>query len=233
MAEHMDRSTSSVVLLVYDATKNHTEQELRLTINGIRMRGDIFLGGDKLIVLGVLHSFLHPMGYQMEARADSLFGTNARAMEEEVEKKTDDYFNMLQESAENCTNERVTVEVKIVAGVPTKKIVVQEAIACKAAWVILDRKLKKDLKFYLEHIPCKVALIQNSLSVDVLRRSKAINRDVLEQNFSYSVSKPVEVPFDAQHQGISKGDEAISKLGDANDDGDEDSEEEEDTVMII
>ncbi|KAF5190252.1 hypothetical protein FRX31_020162 [Thalictrum thalictroides] len=109
-------SISSVVLLAYDATKDHTDHELRLTINEIRMRGDILLGGDKLIVLGVLHSFPHPMGYQMEARADSLFGTNARAMEEEVQKKTDIYFKMLQESAEQCKDERVSVEVKIIAG---------------------------------------------------------------------------------------------------------------------
>ncbi|PIA47676.1 hypothetical protein AQUCO_01400351v1 [Aquilegia coerulea] len=194
----MECKDCSVVILAYDATKDHTEHELRLTINEIRMRGDILLGGDKLIVLGVLHSFPHPMGYQMEARADSLFGTNARAMQEEVQRKADIYFNMLQESAEHCKDERVSVEVKIIAGMPIKKIVLQEAISCKAAWVILDRELRKDLKFYFKHIPCKVALIQDSLSVEPLRLSNATNTDVLERKFSYSVSKPVEVPLDVQ-----------------------------------
>ncbi|PIA47675.1 hypothetical protein AQUCO_01400350v1 [Aquilegia coerulea] len=133
-------------------------------------------------------------------------------MEEEVEKKTDIYVNMLQKSAEYCTDERITVEVKIIAGVPTKKIVLQEAIAYKAACVVLDRKLRRDLKFYLEHIPCKVALIQNSLSVDVLRLGRAIKRDVLEQNFSYSVSRPVElVPFAEQNN--SSEDQSIVSCG--------------------
>ncbi|KAF5175804.1 Inactive protein kinase [Thalictrum thalictroides] len=81
---------------------------------------------------------------------------------------------------------------------PTKKIVLQEAINCKADWVIIDRQLRKDLKFYLKHIPCKVALIQDSLSVEPLRLSNSTNTDVIEQKFSYSVSKPVEVPLDEQ-----------------------------------
>jgi len=34
---------------------------------------------------------------------------------------------------------QVSIEVKISAGTPTKQVVVQEAVACNATWVVLDR----------------------------------------------------------------------------------------------
>ncbi|KAL5703767.1 non-specific serine/threonine protein kinase [Ranunculus cassubicifolius] len=187
-------SPPSIVLLAYDATKDHNKHELTLTINGIRMRGDILRSGDKIVVLGVLQNFRHPMGYHMEASIDSLFGTNARAIEEEVSKKTDMFKRMLRQSADLSRDEKVSIEVKIIAGMPIKKIVLQEAISCKAAWVILDRQLRKDLNFYLKETPCKVALVQDSLSIEVLKLYTTINTDVSERKFSYSVHKHVEVP---------------------------------------
>lgn len=59
-----------------------------------------------------------------------------------------------------------------------------------------NRQLRKDLKFYLKQIPCKVAFIQDSLSVEVLRNKTVTNADVTEQKFSYSVRKAVELPAD-------------------------------------
>lgn len=50
----------SHVVIAYDATKERTEHELKHTVNGIRLRGDILRGGDTLVVLGVLHRVTHP-----------------------------------------------------------------------------------------------------------------------------------------------------------------------------
>ncbi|KAH9691465.1 protein kinase domain-containing protein [Citrus sinensis] len=157
----------SHVVIAYDATKERTEHELNLTINRVRLRGDILRTGDTLVVFGVLHRVTHPMGYQAKACPDA-FGASIRAMEEEV-----------------------SLEVKVTAGTPIRKVILQEAVACKATWIILDRHLRRDLQFYLTRIPSKVAFIQDSLAVQVLR-THAISETVITENkLFYSPAKPV------------------------------------------
>lgn len=50
----------SLVIIAYDATKDRGVHELKRTIDEVRMRGDILHGGDRLIVLGVLHKVPNP-----------------------------------------------------------------------------------------------------------------------------------------------------------------------------
>ncbi|CAK9313541.1 unnamed protein product [Citrullus colocynthis] len=161
--------TSSRVIIAYDATKDRTEHELQLTLRNLWMRGDILRGGDTLIVLGILHKVPHPMGYQLKACPDSFFGTSLRAMEEEVSKKADAYISMLQRSAESCEEGGVSIEVRITAGFPVKNVILQEIVVFSASWVILDRHFRRDEGFYLRHLSSKVAVIQDNLSVRVLR----------------------------------------------------------------
>ncbi|KAH9757295.1 protein kinase domain-containing protein [Citrus sinensis] len=180
----------SHVVIAYDATKERTEHELNLTINRVRLRGDILRTGDTLVVFGVLHRVTHPMGYQAKACPDA-FGASIRAMEEEVLKKVDSFSSMLLQTAEECEDEGVSLEVKVTAGTPIRKVILQEAVACKATWVILDRHLRRDLQFYLTRIPSKVAFIQDSLAVQVLR-THAISETVITENkLFYSPAKPV------------------------------------------
>ncbi|KAJ0025054.1 hypothetical protein Pint_08040 [Pistacia integerrima] len=187
-------SSPSYVVIAYDATKERGQDELKVTVNRVRLRGDILRGGDTLLVLGVLHRVTHPLGYQAKACAAN-FGTSVRAMEEEVTKKADAYKNMLLQSAEACDDDGVSIEVKVTAGTPLKKVIVQEVLACKATWVILDRHLRRDQGFYLRQIPSKLALIQDSFGVEILRSKTTNETDALiEHKLFNSMSKSVPQP---------------------------------------
>ncbi|KAK6277233.1 hypothetical protein POUND7_017556 [Theobroma cacao] len=180
----------SHVVIAFDATKDHNERELRITIDNVRVRGDILRVGDTLLMLGVLHRVTHPMGYQSKA-CPEFFGTSIRAMEEEVSKKVDAYVNMLHQSAEDCEDQGVSIVVKITAGNPIKNVILQEVLTSKAAWVILDRHLRRDLKLYAKQIPCKVALVQDSFNVEVLRNYTIRETDAVGHKVFNSMSKPV------------------------------------------
>lgn len=54
-----------------------------------------------------------------------------------------------------------------------------------------DRHLRRDLRFYQKQIPCKVALIQDSLAVEILRRETAIEPDSIEHKSFYTITKSV------------------------------------------
>ncbi|URE09758.1 STYKc [Musa troglodytarum] len=219
----------NVVILACDATRDHNEVELRLIVDAIRMRGGILCGGDTLLVLGVLHTVTNPMGYQTKACADSFGGTNFWALEEEVSKKVDKYESMLQQSAEKCNNEaviatnlqqtpfliccKVSINVKITAGTPSKAVILQEVVSNKASWVILDRHLRRDLKFYMKHISCKVALISDNLSIEVPKPSvtNSSSKGILEQKF-YSVWKTIQPSSNMQEDNQQESQTNLSSL---------------------
>lgn len=185
----METPTSpSHVIVAYDATKVRNEHEFTVTLHNMQTRGDILRGGDTIVMLGVLHKVQHPMGYRLATTPDV---SSVRAVEEEVSKKIETFEHMLLGCAENCEDQRINLEVKITAGYPLKQVILQEVMTCKPTCVILDRHLRRDLRFYLKQIPCKVAIIQDSLSVDVLRPETAIDTDSMEHKSFYSITKSV------------------------------------------
>ncbi|KAL4269814.1 hypothetical protein GQ457_HM001900 [Hibiscus cannabinus] len=107
-------------------------------------------------------------------------------MEEEISKKVNAYVNLLQLTAEDCEEQGWDSH---------KEFVVQEVITSKAAWVVLDRQLDRHLtrdpKLYLRHIPCKVALVQDSLNIEVVRQHNIGETDLLENKRYLDSSKTV------------------------------------------
>lgn len=200
-------------VVAYDATKDLKENEFKLAIHNILMRGDILSCGNTLLVLGVLHTVQHPMGYQIRVCNDSAFSPNARGMEEVILKKVDLYVSMLLHSAQQCDDEGIDIKVKITAGSPVKKVILQEVMSGKANWCILDRHLRKDLKFYERSIPCKVVIIQDCLSVKVVRSHPIVTSDidVLEQKLFSSLWKSVE-PFSTV-QDSTNNEQSVSTQG--------------------
>ncbi|KAL0360307.1 UNVERIFIED_CONTAM: Inactive protein kinase SELMODRAFT [Sesamum radiatum] len=186
----------SRILIVCDATKDRSPHEFRHTIHNIRMWGGIVNPGDTITVFGVLHRILHPMGYQMGVTPDYVLGTtHIRAMEEEVSKRVDMYVGMLQYSAEECEEQGVDIKVKIMAGTPIRKVIVQEVATSNPAWVILDRYLRREFRYYLKHISCKVALVQDNLSLAILRSYCADREtDYVDDKQFHSLSKSVPLP---------------------------------------
>ncbi|XP_073143966.1 uncharacterized protein [Henckelia pumila] len=182
------------VVIAYDATKNQTSQVFRDTITNIRKQDGMIQEGDTITVLGVLHKVLHPMGFQMKIASNSLFGTHARVIKEDSSRKLGAYISMLQHSADECQGNGINIEVKIAVGAPVEKVVLQEVAASNATWVVLDWHLRKELRYYLKRVPCKVALVLENLTLDVMRPYYSDSANgVPKHELVYSLSKPVLV----------------------------------------
>ncbi|KAL1815675.1 hypothetical protein ACET3Z_018249 [Daucus carota] len=188
------------IIFAFDAHKERSDNEFKNTINGIRLHRDMIHGGDTVLVVGVLHKILHPFGYQIQASPEAFTKSNLHLVEEEVSKRVDLHVSMLLESALDCKDEGVDFEVKIVAGTPTRRVVLQEAKMANATWIVLDRHLKRDLQFYLKHIPCKVAIVLDNLTVEVMRSYTAVDKDNIEHEVVYSMSKSVPLSSDLEYE---------------------------------
>ncbi|KAK4433733.1 Proline-rich receptor-like protein kinase PERK13 [Sesamum alatum] len=183
------------IVIAFDATKIRNIQELKEIIANTRMQDDMIQEAATIKLLGVSHKVLHPMGFQIQIGPKSFVGAHFRAIKEDVSRKVDEYVCMLRHTAEECEAEGVNIEVKIAAGAPVKKVVVQEIVALNATWAILDRHLRKELRFYLQHIPCKVAHVVDNLRLQVLRSyhlDKSTN--TIKNKLVYALSKPVSPP---------------------------------------
>ncbi|XP_020548102.1 probable receptor-like protein kinase At3g17420 isoform X1 [Sesamum indicum] len=204
MASSMERSSSRrsstpfmprSIVIAFDATKIRDIQELKQIISNIRLHDDMIQEAATIKLLGVLHKVLHPMGFQIQIGPKSFVGAHFRAIEEDVSRKVDEYVHTLQHTAEECEAEGVNIEVNISAGAPIKKVVVQEVVALNPTWAIIDRHLRKELRFYIQHIPCKVAHVVDNLCLQVLRSYRLDkSTDTIKNNLVYSLSKPVSPP---------------------------------------
>ncbi|KAI3725646.1 hypothetical protein L1987_65437 [Smallanthus sonchifolius] len=176
------------VLLAFDATKDRNEQEFMNVIKEIISSGEVLRRGDTIVVFGVLHKIIHPFGVQLQIDEVSI-----RAMEEEIQLKLDMYVKMLRTSAQECKEEGVDIEVKITCGTPIRKIIQQEASASNATWVVLDRHLKRDAKFYQGQIHCKLAAVSDNSKIKTLKTEPTIDTDTTEVKVVLYRSKPVQL----------------------------------------
>ncbi|KAK7282661.1 hypothetical protein RIF29_11615 [Crotalaria pallida] len=182
------------VVVACDATKERSEHEIKNVVDHVlTCKAIVLSAGDRLLVLCILHKVPHPMGYQSLACPESFVGTNARGMEEEVKRKVDAYASKLLSSYEECQNEGVRIEVKVTAGFPIRQVILQEVTNYDASWIIFDRHLRRDMNFYVNKIPCKVALVKDDLSVEIWRSHHLQNSKIIEPKLVYSLSKSVSV----------------------------------------
>ncbi|TVU36288.1 hypothetical protein EJB05_18218, partial [Eragrostis curvula] len=158
-----------LVVVALDATKGHRDEEIRMVIRGLLARGDILRGGDSLLVLGVLHTITHPMGYQTKACSDFLTGTSDRYLGDQVVKVADFYQSKLLQDVEELGKVGITVTLKIAPGSPAKVVVIQEVNPSRAAWVVIDRHFRRDFGHFKKHIACKIAAFEDNLSVTHLK----------------------------------------------------------------
>lgn len=56
---------------------------------------------------------------------------------------------------------------------------------------ILGRHLRRDLQYYLKHVPCKIALVLDNLTVEVEKPCASIEKEHVDHAVVFSMSKPV------------------------------------------
>ncbi|RHN69522.1 putative rossmann-like alpha/beta/alpha sandwich protein [Medicago truncatula] len=182
----------SCIIVACDATRDRNEHDIKLVIDHVHAKDIILSSGDRLLVLCILHKVSHPMGYQTLACPESFAGTNFRAMEEEVRKKVHVYANELLSCLEDFEIQGVTIDIQVTAGFPIRQIILQEVKNYNASWIVLDRYLRRDMRFHLNKIPCNVALVKDDLSVDIWRSQNAHDK-IAETKPVYSLSKFVSL----------------------------------------
>ncbi|VVA27344.1 PREDICTED: inactive kinase [Prunus dulcis] len=173
------------VVVIQDASKDIVSSSaIKWVLQGLLLKP-----GDELTLLAVLHQVINPstlsfmaagrlLGYRTKMDSSSIFGTNQKVMEEELERKAEEYRNKVEIAmiSQQCERAKVEFNMEVIAGPSPKMVAVEAAIRLGASWVILDRQMKKDKQFFMEKLSCGISRMKRNNSVEQLRGPKPFGR---------------------------------------------------------
>ncbi|XXG50736.1 hypothetical protein AAC387_Pa02g4679 [Persea americana] len=166
--------TAQRVVVIQDASRDISSEVLRGALQGLQLKP-----GDELTLLGVLHQVNTPMGYK--SRIDSSFGPNRKVINEAIANKIEEYRNSMEllQIRKMYEMHQVSFNVKVVATSSPKNTAVETAQKLRATWIILDRQMKKDKKYFLDKLSCGISRMKRDDSVEQLRGPKGTGTNAM------------------------------------------------------
>ncbi|KAI4323635.1 hypothetical protein L6164_023226 [Bauhinia variegata] len=143
-----------------------------LSANGVKYALDQLdlKPGDKLTLVAVLHHIITPMGYKISWDESSFIATSKKSLEGELTKMREEYDNssLNQKISEYCQTKQVAFHIEVQAGYPPE-IAVKVAQELRATWLIFNRQMKKENKYFLDKLPCGILRITSDNTIEKIR----------------------------------------------------------------
>ncbi|WRX12335.1 Protein kinase domain - like 10 [Theobroma cacao] len=165
------------VVVILDASRELGLSTIKWALLGLPLKP-----GDKLILLGILHQVNNPstlsfmgagklMGYRIKVDPSSMFGTNRKIIAEEMERKIEEYKKHAEivKISERCKKGQIEFRIEMRAGSPLKAVASKAAKRLHATWIVLDRHLKNDQRYFLENLSCNIVRMKKDNNVEELR----------------------------------------------------------------
>ncbi|KAI3705490.1 hypothetical protein L1987_75729 [Smallanthus sonchifolius] len=161
------QTQSQRVVLAHDASRGMRVNSLRVILDKLLKAGDMFT------LLSIVYQIQHPMGYMMRVDS-SMFGVNQRAIDDEVAKKKKEYEKNIDlvQVLKLYEMQKVDFKIEWVAGSIPKNVVVEASKKFNATWVILDRRMKRDKKYFLQKLSCGISTMKRNDDIIKLRGPK-------------------------------------------------------------
>ncbi|XP_050236927.1 serine/threonine-protein kinase CDG1-like [Mercurialis annua] len=164
------------VMVIQYASKEISSSALMWVFQGLSLKP-----GDILIFLAVLHQVNNPcksrnfkLGFKSKVDSNSMLGTNEKIVVREAAWKKEEYMknSELQQISKLYELHKVEFKVEVATGHSPKVIAVKAAEDFRATWVILDRKLKKDRKYFLARLSCGISRMKRNDKIEQFRGPK-------------------------------------------------------------
>ncbi|MBA0780565.1 hypothetical protein Gotri_004655 [Gossypium trilobum] len=165
------------VVVILDGSKELNPSIIKWPLFGLSLKP-----GDKLLVLGILHQVINPsmfsfmgagklMGFKSKVDTSSIFGTNRRITVEEMGKKLEQYNKdaALVKISKQYKKEQIEFQVKILAGYPLKDVAARAVKSFGATWLVLDRHMKNDQRYFVENLSCNIVRLKKDCNAEELR----------------------------------------------------------------
>ncbi|XWS57071.1 hypothetical protein CRYUN_Cryun09bG0140100 [Craigia yunnanensis] len=196
------------VVVILDASKELSLSTIKWPLLGLSLKS-----GDKLIILGIFHQVNNPsmlsfmgagklMGFRTKVDPSSMFGTNKKITREEMERKVEQYQKDAEvvKISKQCTKEQIEFRIEMIAGFPLKVVASRAVRRFHATWLVLDRHVKNDQKYFVENLSCNIARMKKDNKVKELRgpnvRDNYKPPAARKSNVTYAEMIPATSPSD-------------------------------------
>ncbi|KAE8669040.1 Geminivirus rep interacting kinase 2 [Hibiscus syriacus] len=163
-------------MVIQDASKQVCSSAIKWAIHGLLLKP-----GDMIVLLGVLHQVTDPtkpesvkgtrklLGYRKKVDSSSKVAANHRIVDKEAARKEFENNAEILEISKVCKAEKVEFRVEVTSGTSPALVAMQSAQNMKPTWVILDRKMKKNKKIFMEKLSCGVSRMKKNNGIKLLR----------------------------------------------------------------
>nr|XP_043620337.1 probable serine/threonine-protein kinase PBL19 [Erigeron canadensis] len=177
-------------MVVHDVSRSDGLSAIIPAFESLQIRS-----GDELTLLGVIHQ-LSPV--KSKSMMDDS-GSHTKSKDDEQMRK-EEYLKRSEviELSMICANKKIMFLVDVQAASSPKTVVVQAAKSLMATWVVLDRHMKKDKKYYMDKLECGILRMKSNNKIGRLRgpivedkKPKLGRRTTSSEHVSYGEMIPV------------------------------------------
>ncbi|CAM8970855.1 unnamed protein product [Rhodiola kirilowii] len=159
------------VVVIQDLSRETSLNGIRWALQGLPLKP-----GDEITFLGILHQVNNPMGYKIKAD-----NANPLIVEEEFARKSHEYNGNVHNMriVRHWKDTQIKVDVKVLYGPSAKKTALAAAKDLGANWVILDRQMKRDKRYFMEELPiCRISRLKRDNTIEEIRGIKDTTKNV-------------------------------------------------------
>ncbi|KAK8333715.1 hypothetical protein V6Z12_A10G220700 [Gossypium hirsutum] len=154
------------------------------------------------------------VGFKSKVDTSSIFGTNRRITVEEMGKKLEQYKKnaALVKISAHYEKEQIEFQVKMLAGYPFKDVAARAVKSFGATWLVLDRHMKNDQRYFVENLSCNIVRLKKDCNAEELRGPNVKDNFKLPQrHIPYAEMIPAIGP-QRLHSPQNRGGESIGEL---------------------
>ncbi|XP_019155921.1 PREDICTED: proline-rich receptor-like protein kinase PERK3 [Ipomoea nil] len=163
------------VMVIHDVSKQSCWSAIRWVVN----EGLCLNPGDELILLGVVHHLNDPATLDFLAAAKQLGYETTMTISNDMREEEMDhgdkeqnrpctYAEMLALSKQ-CQLQKVKLWVDVRVGVSRKVVAVESAKDLEATWIVLDREMKKERKYFMKKLSCGIWKVKSDNTAEQVR----------------------------------------------------------------
>ncbi|KAL8236006.1 hypothetical protein R6Q59_017087 [Mikania micrantha] len=183
---------AQTLMVIHDASRNDGLSAVILNFESLPVRS-----GDEFTLFGVIHQ--HPSPLKIKSMIDGIGSHNKSKDDEHMRKeeylKRQDVIELGTISA----NKKIKFNIDVQTGSSPKKIAAKAAKGSGVTWVVLDRQMKKDRKYFMEKLACGILKMKRDNTIEKLRgpilmddkKQKPIKRTISSDHVSYGEMIPV------------------------------------------
>ncbi|KAL5568384.1 hypothetical protein UlMin_024959 [Ulmus minor] len=151
------------VVVIMDASIDDSVKVIEGVLQGFKLKP-----GDNLTVLPVLLQVNSPMGYRIKVE-----GANQIIIKDAVSKMETEYKNKeeIMDISHKCEKDKIGFHLTVLGA---KMAAIEEAKMRGATTVVLDKEMKRDKKFFMDGLSCRICRIKSNNSIEELRGPKGI-----------------------------------------------------------